>query len=150
MATPTTTPTPTSGTYTAESIKVDFSELVLKVEKSSSVTVTVAGEDDCRVEGKTVTREITSGNEYVSVSPTTNTTDANGQAQFTVTAKNNPGNADIVFKADGLNKTASVSVLVIIRTVIQGYVINATTEDPIVGATISQTQPMQMVFINLK
>ena len=63
---------------------------------STTVTVTVTGEDGCRVANDTV--KATSNNTGIAtVSPSKATTDANGQATFTITG-NAKGSAKVTFK----------------------------------------------------
>ena len=95
----------------AESISVDTTTMTLKRKKSGDVTVTVTGEDDCAVEGETVTATINmAGKNRISISPTSNQADESGQATFTITARKKTGNARITFKAGDVKKSITVRV----------------------------------------
>jgi hypothetical protein len=73
--------------------------------------VTVTGEADCPVKGETVTATIgASGKKRVSVSPTSQKTDENGQATFTITAKKKTGKARITFQVAGQKQSMTVTV----------------------------------------
>lgn len=107
--TPTVTPTPTE--CEPEAISVSPSKLTLKRKKSGTVTVTVTGDAGCLVDGETVTATINAaGKKRISVSPTSDSTDENGQAAFTITAKNKTGNARVTFKAGDVKKSITVKV----------------------------------------
>jgi len=111
--TPTPTPivTPTPTICEPESVSVSPSSLSLKRKKSGTVTVTVTGDAGCAVEDETVTATINSaGKKRISVSPTSDSTDENGQATFTITAKNKTGNARVTFKAGDVKKSITVKV----------------------------------------
>ncbi|HHT9113206.1 MAG: carboxypeptidase regulatory-like domain-containing protein [Planctomycetes bacterium] len=106
--TPTVTPTPVCE---PEAISVSPTSLTLKRNKSGDVTVTVTGADDCAVEGETVTATINSaGKKRISVSPTSDSTDENGQVTFTITAKKKTGSARVTFKAGSVKKSMTVKV----------------------------------------
>ncbi len=109
LPSPTVSPTPT--VCEAEKVTVSKTTLSLKRKKSGDVTVTVTGEDDCAVEGETVTATINAaGKKRISVSPTSATTDASGAATFTITAKKKTGNARVTFKAGSVKKSITVKV----------------------------------------
>ncbi|HHT9135950.1 MAG TPA: hypothetical protein ACFYEK_01765 [Candidatus Wunengus sp. YC60] len=75
------------------------------------MTVTVTGEAGCLVDGETVTATINAaGKKRISVSPTSGSTDENGQASFTITAKKKTGNARVTFKAGDVKKSITVKV----------------------------------------
>ena len=84
----------------------------LNLQKSQTSEVVVALEGvNCIPEGKTVTATIgKAGSRRISISSTTEVTDANGQAKFTITAKNKIGSAKVIFNADSLKKTLIVKV----------------------------------------
>jgi len=72
-----------------------------------TVTVTCDGEG---LEGKEVTATINApGKRRVSVTPSSQVTDENGQAKFTVTAKKK-GNSVVTFKAGDVSKSITVKV----------------------------------------
>ncbi len=78
---------------------------------SGNVTVMVTGDGNCPVEGETVTATIgASGKKRVSVSPTSQSTNENGQAIFTITAKKKAGKARVTFQAAGQTKSMTVTV----------------------------------------
>ena len=67
--------------------------------------------DDCAVEGETVTATINAaGKKRVSVSPASATTDASGEATFTITAKKKIGAGRVTFKAGSAKKSITVKV----------------------------------------
>lgn len=117
-ATPTSTPTATSApipTATpvceASSLAVSPTTLTLNRKTNSHVTVTVTGDGNCPVEGEMVTATIgASGKKRISVSPTSQTTNENGQATFTITAKKKLGKAKATFQAAGQKKSILVTV----------------------------------------
>ncbi len=109
--TPTPTVTPTPECVEPEAISVSPTTLKLKRNKSGDVTVTVTGDAGCLVEGETVTATINSaGKKRISVLPTSDSTDENGQAAFTITAKKKTGNARVTFKAGDVKKSMTVKV----------------------------------------
>ncbi|MBI2471657.1 MAG: carboxypeptidase regulatory-like domain-containing protein [Planctomycetes bacterium] len=106
--TPTVTPTPVC---VPEAVSASPSTLSLKRKKSGTVTVTVTGEAGCLVDSETVTATINAaGKKRISVSPTSGSTDENGQASFTITAKKKTGNARVTFKAGDVKKSITVKV----------------------------------------
>lgn len=93
------------------SITTDPNKLYLSREESSDVTVTVTGEYDSPSEGETINATVNkAGKKRISVSPSGNITDANGQALFTITAKKKKGTAKVKFKTDCLKKSLTVKV----------------------------------------
>ena len=73
--------------------------------------MTVTGNGNCPVEGETVTATIgASGKKRVSVSPTSQKTDENGQATFTITARKKLGKVKVTFQAAGQKKSITVTV----------------------------------------
>lgn len=112
IATATITPLPTpTPACEASSIVVSPTTLTLSRKKSRNVTVTVGGDGNCPVEGETVTATIgASGKKRVSVSPTSQKTDENGQATFTITAKKKTGKARITFQSAEQKKSITVTV----------------------------------------
>jgi hypothetical protein len=108
--TPTPSASPTPSVCEAKSIAASPPKLTLKVKQSKEVSVTLTGEDDCPVEGETVTATVRKGDKkHVSVTSSA-VTGADGVATFTVTAKKKIGNAKITFKADSLKETIMVRV----------------------------------------
>ena len=113
-STPTPSPkvTPTSSVCEPESVELSHSKLILKRRAKSEVAIAVLGEDSCPVENETIYVEInSSGKRRVSVTPSSQVTDENGDAVFTITAKNKVGNARVTFKAGSLEKSMIVKVM---------------------------------------
>ena len=101
---------PCVGSY----ITCDSAKLSFKKEEIRDVTVTVTGDTEfenyCAVEGLTVTAIINNaGKKCISILPKSTSTDENGQATFTITAKR-VGNARVIFKAGSLKKSIIVKV----------------------------------------
>jgi len=115
--TPTATPTPTTSECEPEAITLDTKKLNLKLGESKTVTVTVSGgSDDCKSEGATVTAVVKTGKNRATVNPATATTNANGQATFTITAGQKKGNSKVVFTVeDSEGEVYTVFVIVKIR-----------------------------------
>ena len=121
-ATPTTTPTatpiatPTISECEPAVIALDAKKLNLKLGESKTVTVTVSGSDDCKSEGATVTAAVKTGKKRVTIDAATATTDANGQATFTITAGQKKGNSKVVFTVeDSEGEVYTTFVIVKIR-----------------------------------
>ncbi|MCF6149726.1 MAG: hypothetical protein E3K37_13815 [Candidatus Kuenenia sp.] len=113
VASPTPTATPVPGSCEAEYIDVSDSKIKLLFEESDEVTVMVTGDDDCAAEGVTVTASLNrKSKKRIEISPESTATDANGEAVFTITAKNKKGNAKVTFKADGVKGKAKTVVKV--------------------------------------
>ncbi len=92
------------------SITVSPKRLILQRGQGSEVTVTLQG-NNCIPEGKTITATIgKAGGRRISISSAREVTDANGQAGFTITAKDKIGNAKVTFNADSLKKALTVLV----------------------------------------
>ncbi|MCF6148527.1 MAG: hypothetical protein E3K37_07705 [Candidatus Kuenenia sp.] len=94
-----------------EDIEADPRKLnKLTVGDSEEVTITLTGEDDCLVEGESITIKLNkSGKRRVSLSQDKLTSDEEGQASFTVTA-NAKGKAKITVKANGKKEKIKVKV----------------------------------------
>src|SRR3972149_731080 len=108
------TPSPAStpSACEADSVSISSGKLTLNWDESSDVTVTVTGEDDCFVQGETVTTKINAaGKKRITVSPESQETDENGESTFTITAKNNGGNAKVSFKAGSTGRSLIAKVL---------------------------------------
>lgn len=106
-AIPTVTPTPECE---IESIDTSPKTLKLKREESGDVTVTVTCADGSPIVSEMVTAKIKLGKKCISVSPLSAYTDTNGQAVFTVAAKNKTGNSKVTFKANSLKELVIVKV----------------------------------------
>lgn len=99
-----------TGDCETEDIEADTNRLNLKVGESAEVTLTVTGEDDCLVEGESITVKLNkSGKRRITVSPDKLTSDENGEASFTVTASSK-GKAKITVKAGGKKEKIKVKV----------------------------------------
>jgi len=86
-------------------------KLSLNREEIYEVIITVTGEYDYPVEGEVVTAKVNKeGKRLISVSPSSDTTDSNGQATFTITTGKKKGNAKVKFKASCLKKSVKVKV----------------------------------------
>ncbi|NUO10092.1 MAG: M6 family metalloprotease domain-containing protein [Candidatus Brocadia sp.] len=113
IASPTPEATPTSP-CPAELMGVFPVELKLESGESSDVTIIITCEDGVTpVSGETVKAKVKSGSDVVTVSPLDAITDTNGQAIFTIIAKNKVGKAKVVFKdkSAGLKTTVKVKVV---------------------------------------
>lgn len=95
----------------AESITVDTKKLTISKEGNSTVTITVEGANDCQLEEVAVMAIANENSQrLMTISPGSQDIDANGQAVFSITAKDKRGNAVVKFKASGLTKLATVRV----------------------------------------
>lgn len=95
----------------ATSIEANPTEMTLDTKARDTVTITVTGEDGCPVEGDTVKVKVEEdGDQYVKVSSKKQKTDANGQAVFTIKAKNKEGSAIVTFKDGSLSTQVTVTV----------------------------------------
>ncbi len=113
--TPTTIPSPSPTpviTPVCEVVTMEASpaSLTLRKKKTAKVTITLAGQDNCPAEGETVTAEITAGKKFISISPRNVHANANGEAAFTVKAKNKTGKASVSFLAGGQTESLEVKV----------------------------------------
>ncbi len=96
---PVVTPTPTPiNCNEPELITTSLSELKLKRKQSGEVIVTVKGTNDCPVVDKTIeTRINRNGSKHISVIPTRQVTDENGEATFIIKAKGKTNKAKVTF-----------------------------------------------------
>lgn len=94
----------------AKSIAANPTELTLKKKQSGDTVVTVTGDNDCLAEGTRVKATIVSGKNFVLVRPNRQKTNADGEAAFTMKAKNRVGTAKVRFKAKGLPQSVIVTV----------------------------------------
>ncbi len=124
IPTPTTTPTPVDcGEYNLFSATTSY--LDIKRKKRENVTVTTSEgtvtENDvaiikCPAEGMTVTAVVNNkGKKLISVSPTSAVTDENGDAKFTIKAKNKKGEAKVYFSVEEWSSWATLEVSVKVR-----------------------------------
>ena len=108
---PTPTASPTPSVCEAESITVSPRKLTLKRKQSKEVSVMLTGENDCPVEGETVTATVNKDDKKRISVTSSAVTDAAGVATFTITGKKKTDdNAKITFKAGSLKKTITVKV----------------------------------------
>jgi hypothetical protein len=84
--------------------------LILKRGKSHEVTANLKSKNGCSTEGKTITATISKiSSKRISVMPTSQVTDENGEAIFTITAVK-IGYARVTFKADNLKEVMTVKI----------------------------------------
>ena len=103
---------PSEECVNAENLEVEPTVLTLGKRESDNVTVTVAGEDDCPVEGDTVKARVDEdGEKLIKVSPNKQRTDENGQAVFKIKAKNKTGSSTVTFKDGILSATVNVTIV---------------------------------------
>lgn len=102
--------TTTECTATAITASVNF--LTIKRLNKSSVTVTVTGDGDCKVNGEKITARVdASGKKMVSVTPASAKTGNDGSTIFKIKAKTNTGSTRVTFStADGLLSGVDVTV----------------------------------------
>ncbi len=95
----------------ANSITIYPVNIILNRKKSVEVTVTVKGENDCRFYYEPViVSMISTSKKFISIFPKSAITDENGEATFTITAKNKTGNARVTFKAGASKKSIIIKV----------------------------------------
>ncbi len=105
------TMTATLSVCKAKKIKADLQSLNLEQGESGVVTITLTGKSGCKSAGKTVKAKVTLGKKRISsVLPVSAITDANGEAQFTITAGEKTGNAQMRFKSGNLKRLVKVTV----------------------------------------
>jgi len=95
-----------------KSVKVSSGVVKLKIGESKEVTVTLAGDNDCPIEGEQVTaKTTTTGRKFIKITPTSKNTDSNGDAVFTIKAKNTTGRAKVTFRSG----SKKISMIVRVR-----------------------------------
>ncbi|OHB45430.1 MAG: hypothetical protein A2Y13_02955 [Planctomycetes bacterium GWC2_45_44] len=107
--TPTATPTPVSCNI-ATAITSSSSTVTVAKGNSTTVTITVTGAGGCRVESDTVSAS-SSDRSVATVSPSKATTNASGQATFTIRGSQK-GSAKVTFKESTANLKTKVQVKV--------------------------------------
>ena len=101
----------TTLTCEAKSVSVSPKRLILQRSENSEVTVTLQS-DNCVPEGNTVIATIgKAGSRRISISSTSEVTDENGEAIFTITAKDMIGKAKVTFKSGSVKKAIIVKVV---------------------------------------
>lgn len=107
------TPTPTPVGCETEAISASPDELELMREESDEVVVTLIPAEGCPLEeGEVITAKVNrSGRKRISVSPQSATTNAHGEATFTITAKKKTGNAKVKFRYENLKTAVKVKVV---------------------------------------
>ena len=102
--------------YTAKCIATSLTpsdfDLTLHQAGTATVTLQLAGNEDCQIElkGKKITATIVSGRKLISVKPRSKKTDENGFAEFMISAKNGTGTAKVNFEYFKLNVKTKVTV----------------------------------------
>lgn len=94
----------------AYSIAASPKTLKLKREESGVEKVMVVCRNGDPVIGETVTATIKSGKKRISVAPSSQDTDANGEAAFTITATQKTGKAKVEFESASLKTIVTVKV----------------------------------------
>jgi hypothetical protein len=108
--TPTLTPTTTpKEECQADSMQVSSDKTSLFVGEVKDVYVKITGNDNCLVEGASIKAKVTKGKRLLNLSSRKETTDANGEAVFAITA-NKSGKAKVMFKSNNLKKKISVTI----------------------------------------
>lgn len=111
--TPSPIPTVTPAVCETESMSASPSTLELNREESVQVVVTLIPADGCPPEeGGIVKAKVNKiGKKRITVLPQGATTNAKGEATFTITAKNKAGNARVQFRYEDLKTTVTVKVV---------------------------------------
>ena len=106
------TGTPSECDGKAKTVETDTGDFELLKQATKVVTVTVTDAGGCPVANKKVSGKVNSaGKKRIKISPSSETTDENGAAAFTITAKKKTGNAKVKFKAGGIKKKITVKVV---------------------------------------
>ena len=96
----------------AKTVETDTGDFELLKQESEVVTVTVTDAGGCPVADKKVSATVNgAGKIRIKISPSRETTDEDGKAAFTITAKKKTGNAKVIFKAGGIIKKITVKVV---------------------------------------
>ena len=114
IVTPTPTPIPTPTECETESMSASPSTLELNREEIVLVVVTLIPADGCPPEESGIVKAKVNktGKKRITVSPQSATTNAKGEATFTITAKNKGGNARVQFRyLEDLKTTVTVKVV---------------------------------------
>ena len=93
------------------SVTVFPKKMTLERESRGTITVTLAGKEECSPVSKMVVATVNkAGSKRISVTPTNQEANEKGKAKFTITTKNIPGNAKVTFEVDSLEKSLTVKV----------------------------------------
>ena len=99
------------GDGVVNAVETDTGDFELLKPASKVVTVTVTDGDGCPVADVKVSAKINAaGKKRIGISPSSKTTDENGKAAFTITAKKKTGKAKVTFKAGGIKEKITVTV----------------------------------------
>ena len=112
--TPVETPTPTPSGCNGETtiVETDTVDFELLKQENKVVTVTVTDAGGCPVADEKVSAKVNgAGKKRVKISPSSKTTDENGAAAFTITAKKKTDNAKVTFKSGGIKERITVTVV---------------------------------------
>jgi 5-hydroxyisourate hydrolase-like protein (transthyretin family) len=105
---PNVSPTPCAE---VNSVEVDSRKITIKRNTNSGMTITVLCDNGSPVEGVMVSASINkAGNKRILILSESTNTNENGEAKFTIIAKNKTGNARVTFQAGGLKKSVIVKV----------------------------------------
>lgn len=106
------TPTPSPGCEIT-SISVFPNALTLKMRDNNKVIVTLVPTEGCSPEeGKIVTVKVNrASRKRISILPQSATTNADGTATFTITAKKRVGKARVIFRCENFKKSVNVNVI---------------------------------------
>ena len=95
-----------------KTVETDTGDFELLKLASKVVTVTVTDGGGCPVADVKVSAKINAaGKKRIGISPSSKTTDENGKAAFTITAKEKTGKAKVTFKAGCVTKQITVTVV---------------------------------------
>jgi len=95
-----------------KTVETDTGDFELLKLASKVVTVTVTDGGGCPVADVKVSAKIKgAGKKRIGISPSSKTTDENGKAAFTITAKKKTWKAKVTFKAGGIMKKITVKVV---------------------------------------
>ncbi|MBI5308541.1 MAG: SBBP repeat-containing protein [Planctomycetes bacterium] len=102
---------PCVGDGEVKTVETDTGDFELLKLASKVVTVTATDGGGCPVADVKVSAKINAaGKKRIGISPSSKTTDENGKAAFTITAKKKTGKAKVTFKASGVTKQITVTV----------------------------------------
>ncbi len=95
-----------------KTVETDTGDFELLKLESEVVIVAVTDAGGCPVANEKVSAKVNvAGKKCIEISSSGETTDENGKAAFTITAKKKTGNAKVTFKAGGIKEKITVSVV---------------------------------------